>query len=242
MDGLRDIDLLKFTENKKKIAYSASFGINEIPNEFQSCVRNDISKFKALSVRENVGKRIIEDLTLRKDVEVMIDPTMLLDSSDWNKLLRKPAQLKENEKFILCYFLGKLSENRLKEIERIAHSKNCKIINLLDKNCEFYETGPSEFLYLEKYAELICTDSFHSSVFAILFNKPFVIFEREDNIKNMNSRIETLLQNFKIEDRKFKEKITELNMNCDYTEAHKILQDERIKSENFLKKALDIEE
>ena len=71
-----------------------------------------------------------------------------------------PKQLK-NDKYILNYFLGELSEQRKNEIERIAKENDCEIINILDKNGPYYETGPSEFLYLEQNAFLICTDSFH---------------------------------------------------------------------------------
>lgn len=56
----------------------------------------------------------------------------------------------------------------------------------------------------------------------------------------MNSRIDTLLSKFKLKDRKFEGKITDKNLNHDYIEAYKILEEERIKSNNYLKNALDI--
>ncbi len=101
--------------------------------------------------------------------------------------------------------------------------------------------GPEEFVYLEKNAFLICTDSFHSCVFSIIFNRPFVVFNRIGTKKSMNSRIETLLKKFKIDNRMFTGKITEENLRYDYTETYKILEKEREKSRKFLEKALDIE-
>ena len=99
-----------------------------------------------------------------------------------------------HKRYILTYFLGNLSDSRKKEISRIANEYDCEIINLLDKKDPFYSCcGPSEFLYLEKNAFLICTDSFHSSVFAILYDRPFIVFNREDKLQNMNSRIANLL-------------------------------------------------
>ena len=125
----------------------------------------------------------------------------------------------------------------------MARENNCEIINILDKNSPFYQTGPSEFLYLEKNAFLICTDSFHSSVFAILYNRPFIVFEREQKgLESMNSRIETLINKFNLKNRKFTGKITEENLQHDYTAAYEILEKERQKSNEFLKKALDINE
>ena len=131
-----------------------------------------------------------------------------------------------------------MSEKRKKEIERIAKENNCEIINMLDKNSPFYQTGPSEFLYLEKNAFLICTDSFHSSVFAILYNRPFVVFDREDANVKMNSRLDTLLKKFKLENRWYEDKITEEQLQVDYKESYMILEGERKKAKEFLENAI----
>lgn len=236
------MDLLNFAKDNQKISFSASFGINKLPNNLVEYAKKELLKFKAISVREDAGKKIVEDLTGRKDVQVLVDPTMLLTAEEWDKVSKKPEQLK-TDKYILNYFLGELSESRKKEIYRIAKENNCEVINILDKNSPFYQTGPSEFLYLEKNAFLICTDSFHSSVFAILYNRPFVVFNREQkNVASMNSRLETLINKFNLKNREFKGKMTEENLNHDYTEAYKILKKEREKSKMFLEKALAIKE
>lgn len=239
---LRDIDLLSFAKNSQKVAFSASFGINELPEQFKEKTSKSLKEFKAISVREDAGKKIVEELTGREDVQVLVDPTMLLTAEEWDKVSKKPKQLK-TDKYILNYFLGELSETRKKEIDRIAKENNCKVINIVDKNSPFYQTGPSEFLYLEKNAFLICTDSFHSSVFAVLYNRPFIIFDREDNTVSMNSRIETLISKFNLKNREYNGKnITYDNLNHDYTEAYKILEREREKANNFLMRALDLKE
>ena len=238
---MSDIDFLTFAPKEKRNSFSASFGISEIPLEMKEYYKERLEGINNISVREEAGKKIVEELTGRKDAQVLVDPTMLLTAEEWDKVSKKPKQLK-TDKYILNYFLGELSETRKKEIDRIAKENNCKVINILDKNSPFYQTGPSEFLYLEKNAFLICTDSFHSSVFAILYNRPFVVFEREDKLVNMNSRIETLINKFNLQNRKFTGKITEENLQHDYKEAYEILEKERQKSNEFLKKALDINE
>lgn len=243
--GLQDLGLLNINvANDRKVAFSASVGTSDIPKELKDKYSKNIKVFKAISVREDRGREIVEELTGRKDIEVLIDPTMLLTTKEWDSISKKPKQYEniKEKKYILNYFLGELSEHRKKEIERVAKENQCHIINLLDKNDPFYTCGPSEFLWLEKNAFLICTDSFHSSVFAILYNTPFIVFDREDKKENMNSRIDTLLSKFKLEDRRFNGKnITKENLKHDYTESYKILDKERKKSEEFLKKALDIE-
>ena len=238
---LREVDVLANVEYKKRIAFSASLGVNEISNKYHKIIKKEISKFKAISVREIAGKNIIEKLTKRDDIKVLVDPTMLLSAKEWDEVAKRPKQLKK-DKYILNYFLGKMSEKRKQEIEKIAKENDCEIINILDKNSPFYQTGPSEFLYLEKNAFLICTDSFHSCVFAIIYNRPFVVFDREDNTVSMNSRIETLLNKFMLQDRKYNGKLTEEQLKHNYENAYKILEKEKQKAYNFLNTALDIKE
>ena len=239
---LSNVELLEFTIPQKRISFSASFGISNLPEQYNEKLKKALKDYKAISVREDAGKKIIEEVVGRKDVQVLVDPTMLLSAEEWDKVAKKPEQLK-TDKYILNYFLGELSEKRKAEIDRIAKENNCEVINILDKNSPFYCTGPSEFLYLEKHAFLVCTDSFHSSVFAILYNRPFIVFSREDNSVSMNSRIETLINKFNLKNREYNGKeITKENLNHDYTEAYEILNEERKKSMTFLINALDVEE
>lgn len=238
-----NFDLLDFAKDEQKISFAASFGIAELSVKEKEKGCKAFNTFKAVSVREDMGKEIVEELTGRKDVEVLIDPTMILEADDWDKVCNKPKQLDsiKSNKYILNYFLGELPEEWKNEINRIAKENNCEIINILDKNSPFYQTGPSEFLYLEKNAFLVCTDSFHSSVFSIIYNTPFVVFDRKQNgVVSMNSRIDTLLSKFALQNRRFYGTITKDLLSCDYSESKKILEQEKEKSFNFLKKALDI--
>ena len=223
---MSDIDFLTFVPEYKRNAFSASFGISTISENMIEYYKSRLEKFNNISVREDRGKEIIKELTGRDDVEILVDPTMLITAEEWGKIAEKPKQLKK-DKFILNYFLGELSETRKNEINRVAKENECEIINILDKNNPFYEVGPSEFLYLEKNAFLICTDSFHSCVFAILFNRPFIVFDREDNEVKMNSRLETLLKKFDLEDRWYKGKITKNMQKNNYKNAYETLEKER---------------
>lgn len=238
--GLSSLDLLSFTDSKNKISYAASFGVSSVSENYKDVINSNISKFKKISVREEAAKEILENALVLNDIDVVIDPTMLLDASEWERVMRKPKNFDGRKKYILNYFLGKLSDLKKSEIERVASENNCEIINILDPESPFYNCGPSEFLYLEKNAFLICTDSFHSSVFAILFNRPFIIFNRDDKVESMNSRIETLLSTFQIENRAFEGLISNENLKHNYDLAYKILAEKREESKKFLMEALDI--
>ena len=236
---LNDMDLLDI-KNVNKIAFSASMGVSNISNNIdKNKIVNCLNDFKGISVRETSGKKILMSLGVKKEIEVFVDPTLLLSSEDWDVVSKKPSML-NSKKYILNYFLGDLSISRTKEIEKIAKENDCDIINILDKNSPYYECGPSEFLYLEKHAFLICTDSFHSSVFAIIYNRPFIIFDREEqNLVSMNSRLDTLISKLQLKDRKYNGKeITYENINHDYSNAYKQLNNEKQNALDFIKKTI----
>ena len=229
-----------FAPKEKKFSISASFGVNYIP-EKDSQLYKDCEKYlkelKAISVREYAGKGIVESLTNREDVQVLIDPTMMIDVKKWENLMKKPDWLND-KKIIIKSFLGEPSKEENDEIEKIKVKYDCQIIDISNKDSLFYGIGPQEFLYLLKNAFLVTTDSFHACVFSILFKTPFVVFERHDNLKSMYSRIETLLEKFNIENRVCKKEITESNIKCNYSKVDEILEEERRKANSFIKKAL----
>ena len=237
------ISLTEFINKENSVAsYAPSIGVSSVNNEYilkmKSAYKNN--KIKDISVREDCGKKILESILDRNDIEVLIDPTMLLDDNQWDKISRKPKHI-GNKKYILNYFLGNVSNDRKAAIETIAKEYDCDIINILDKNDKNYISGPSEFLWLEKNAFLICTDSFHSAIFGIIYKRPFVVFERDDKNESMNSRLDTLLSKFKLKDRRYNGKcITKENLSVDYKEAYSILSEEREKSRLFLEKILDV--
>lgn len=242
-DRTSDIDFLTFAEEKQRIAFTASFGVENIPNKLKEYYIEKLTSFNHISVREYAGAKIVEELT-EKNAEVLIDPTMMLTYDEWSKIAKRPEKLKDG-KYILNYFIGGLSDIRRKEINKIAKENNCKVINIFEEDDDFFSSGPCEFLYLIKNSFLICTDSFHSSAFSLLFNRPFVIYNREDSInqgeRSMKSRIDTLFETFKLHNRVHNGIIDENLLNHEYKESFEILEKERIKSINFLKKAFEME-
>ena len=237
-EGHSDVYLLNFANKNKNISYAASFGIANIEDKDKDIFAKGLNNFKSISVREKEGQKIVKDLSAR-DSTVVLDPTMLLSSKEWEKVMTKPKQM-TNKKYILTYFLNGMNETQQKEIENLRKKQSLKIINLLNKNdMEYYNSDPSEFLYLFNHAEIIFTDSFHACVFSIIFSKPFFVFEKNKEKKSMSSRIDTLLNTFKQEFRKVNsiENMTNI-FKCDYKESYKILEKEKSKSIEFLKKAL----
>lgn len=189
-------------DNINKISYSTSFGFSNISNKYYDLYKKFLKRINHLSTREESGIKIIKDIT-GIDGKLVCDPTMLLTREEWEK---EATQGKiYNEKYIFCYFLGKNIEHR-KFVERLKEKTGYKIVSLnhadeyvkySDKFCDYapYDIGPREWINLLKNAEYICTDSFHGTVFSILFNKEFFDFRRYNNksVISTNSRIDSLL-------------------------------------------------
>ena len=225
--------------DSKLLSYAASFGINEIPDVYKEIYRKGLNNISNISVREEIGVKIVKDL-VKKNALVLVDPTMLLTDEEWRTIEIKPKNI-EGKKYILTYFLGKISKERKKFLEKVARGNNLEIINMLQiKEDETYVAGPSEFLSYIDNASIVFTDSFHACVFSILFRVPFYVLSREENSLNMNSRLDTLLSKFKLEDRKLNSYENKVSFNINYSHTDKILEEERKKSDDFLRKSLDI--
>lgn len=216
-----------------KIAFSASFGVDSIP--YNQEIIDALKDFKALSVREEAGAKIIKDLTGR-DAAVLVDPTMLLTVDEWIRVSKKPKGAKEG--YILTYFLSPKCEDAKKRLEEIKGNR--EVYELLNpEDVIAGKAGPSEFLWLFEHADFILTDSFHACVFSFLFNKPFIVYDRTDDVVCMNSRLETLLSKFHLERKYANSGLQNDILEHDYEEGYKQLEVERKKAVNFLKEALE---
>ncbi|MCM3399454.1 polysaccharide pyruvyl transferase family protein [Oceanobacillus profundus] len=234
------IDFLTFAPVEKRIAYAPSFGVSEISQEYVENYRLWLSEMAHLSVREEAGAEIIKELTDR-DAPVVLDPTMMLTKEKWLSISKVPSD-KPMKKYLLTYFLGDIPKERVKTLKDIAKKNDLEIIHLAQiKDKVPYLSGPSEFIDYINSASVFCTDSFHGAVFSILLDTPFIVFNREGNSPSMNSRIETLLKTFKLESRTAENIQTNNQIfNVDYSHTVSILEEEKKKAMDYLKKALDI--
>ncbi|MBQ8833646.1 MAG: polysaccharide pyruvyl transferase family protein [Oscillospiraceae bacterium] len=225
---------LGFAPTERTFSYAASFGVDRIPEEYQDAVRKGLNHIKYISVREDAGKRIVEELTGRTDVQVLVDPTMLLTTQEWDEVVSKPKK-KLPEKYLLTYFLGSISKERRQAIQEKAAELGCEIIETMDPDSPFYAIGPGEFVWLIKHAALVCTDSFHGSVFSFLYGRPLAIFDRKGSGEDMSSRLRTLASKFHLEDCMVNgEKLPQLSPVPDYSAGYVALEEERAKSKAFL--------
>lgn len=244
-------------DNIKKISYATSFGVKKLPHFQIKKAKNFLNRFDRISVREQSGKKIVDEIS-DKSAEVVLDPTLLLDKNEWGKILEENKSIIETP-YIFVYLLGNNPEHR-EIIKKVKSIKGYPIVALLHvdeyiaEDEEFadispYDVDPSEFLSLIKNAEYIFTDSFHASVFSIIFEKQFFTFNRfnESNKNGTNTRIDNLMEITGLGKRRMSN-ITDSNLLEEKIES-KILYDEVKKriseckksSLAFLKSAFEIE-
>lgn len=196
-----NIDLLtgKLSKPKRSISYAASFGVDEIPDEKKNSFSGALKNLESISVREERGLSICRELGF-DECRVNIDPTFLLSKNEWLKVIQKPVQ-QLPERYVVTYFLDKMDKTVEDTIRDYCKKNELERIDLNSvASLKWFDITPFEFLYLIKNAEFVFTDSFHASVFSIIFGKYFLTAERTTSNNNkMGSRIDTLFSTFSCE-------------------------------------------
>lgn len=247
-----DVYTLQFVnQGLKKIAYSPSVAISHMSKQVEDCLGKGLLGIDRISVREKRSLDILKRLSDKK-IEVVVDPVLLLNKSEW---LEQSRPTKINGKYILCYLLGDSITQR-KAVEIISKRLKLKIVTfphiLLNnvRKCDLffgdikdYISGPRQFLDLINNAEFVITDSFHACVFSMIFETPFIVFERNKPSEkgNMNSRIYDFLEEYHLENQLVNvEKAMNLSRipEVDYSFAHEHWFHRRNDSIEYLTRAL----
>lgn len=240
---------LDFTKNDivKRIAYAASFGTDEweyTRNQTKKCSRL-VQRFDAVSVRETSGVVLCEKYLHIRAVQVL-DPTLLLDKEDYINLIGNDisSELKLKGNGVYTYILDE-SPEKTQIIQIVLNTLNLGSFSVMPQS-NFYKVGPESInqciyapvsMWIEgfKKAEFVVTDSFHGTVFSILFNKPFVV------IANRNrgvDRFVSLLKMVGLENRLLfsPTDLTEelITTPIDFSKVNALIVSERMKSMKFL--------
>ncbi len=240
-------NLMFADDNTVKISYATSFGVSQINPRYHKIYNTFLNRLNFISVRENSGKKIVEELSSNK-AEVVCDPVILLDAEQWLKEI--PNKRLYDEPYIFAYFLGKSAEYR-DAVTKFAKQKDLKIVtephmdsyNKADENFGDYtpfDIGPAEFVNLIRNAEYVFTDSFHGSVFSMLYQKQFLVFNRysDNSSSSKNSRIDSFCKNYGLSDRRYNGNIADVGNKINYEDVLGKVDEHRQKSKAFLDRAL----
>ena len=228
-----------------KLSYSPSLGKGGFHEETLRNISKWIQHFDSLSVREATGKSILQPMT-RKTVYEVCDPVLLLEKNDWEKLAVRP---KYRRPYLLVYFLDNNHGSR-DLISYLSHMLGYDVVLLNEYIRDFvnpwhkaYSASPEEFVGLLMNASFIYTNSFHGTLFATIFEKPFltaIAADQEHAQNNNDSRKIDYLKRIGLENRLYASGRPEkaLLMNIDYSEPRKKIAHFRSESLDYLHDAL----
>lgn len=230
--GNDDAFFLTFVnEGHKKNAYAASFGTEKLFDGDPFNYRTLLSDFNSISVREKSGVNIVKNESGR-NAEVTLDPTLLLTKKEWEPVIGKCPSKK---KYIFVYYIRE-SKELLNYANELSKRTGYKIVNAKNSIEFFLKCSPSDFLAWIYYAEFFVTNSFHGTVFSLLFNKKFAI--ELDNGKSVNNRSKELLELVNVDRTLSLDQIDSIKEEIDDSAVKEIISHEQEKSMNFIKNAL----
>lgn len=229
--------------NEKKISYSSSFGLAQVPDEYKNKYIDYLNDIKFLSTREQYGVDLIKDLTGR-NADLVLDPVFLLKKKEWLELMSVKAPKKP---YVFSYtnragqweeFINKTGYSMDgKSVHKISRHITPK--DFLDKDVEVsYSISPNEFISQVAHAELVVSASFHCISLAIILNIPFVAILTGD--KGKDERVLNILRITGLENRIFTSKMnfTDIDNEIDFISAENEISKYIDKSVSFLEKAI----
>ncbi len=230
---------LTFASNKaKRNSYAASLGVSKLNESDEQFLKELITQQNNISVRENEGKNLIDDVISEKEknmINVNIDPVFLLSLKDWDKLIGNVNVTYNNYLFI--YEVAYIPEI-LEFAKKIAKDKNLKILYVSASNKKLSgavtlkNITPLQFLKYIKNAEIIITSSFHGMAFSVIFNKIFY-YGIPKNKANFGSRLNNLAKVLKLESRNYINYSQDINF-IDYNKVNNKIAAERRKAKAYI--------
>ncbi len=229
-------------QGKIKLSYASSFAISEIPAGIWTSYSGWLSDFKKISVRESSGINIVKRNFGREAVTVL-DPTMLLTRDEWEKMAVYPNT---KDDYLLVYTLQynsdiitsalKFSKNNNLRLKVIVSDTKHENRYKYPEEVELCEAGPKEWMGYIRNAQFVLTDSYHGSVFSILFERNFLTICTN---KKVSERLTTLFNTFELQDCFIEaEKLDSISLSelisRDYIPIREKLNRKRIESQQFL--------
>lgn len=233
----------------KRVSYAPSFALVNYPDELKSRLAEQLSKFDAISVREQSGVDICRSVGF--EANLVLDPSLLVCVSIYEKMMKRPSfsnycfvyhvNLTSKEELFWDRFHSYNKNSGLASVATFANPTEGVNMELLDGANYVYPTIES-WLGLVHEAEYVLTSSFHGLVFSILFHKPFVVCLRREGLFAGNDRVMTMLEMFDLEDRVVKSETQDidaiLSKPIDWAYVDAVLDQKKKESFAFLKNAL----
>ena len=224
-------------ENCFTVSYAASFGRSFIEEKYRNEVAELLKPFNLISVRELSGVKMVKELS-GKEAQCVLDPTLLLGEG----LLDLVDFKKPNEDFVFSYALRSKDTVNLTN-DYISKKLNLNLISDKSLKAKKYALSPLEWVSHIKGSSFVVTNSYHGTLFSLIFKKPFIFVALSGAKSSYNERALSLLGELGLMSRVLKsfnetriDAIIELEIN--WVEVSAKLSDKRKNSEEFLEAAL----
>lgn len=222
----------------KRIAYAPSLGsnLNQISEEERERMRVAINRYHTLSTRESRGKEFLSRIT-DKPIDVVLDPTLLLDAEDYSEIANERVNISEPYIF---YYTPREESGYFTKAKELSYLTGLNI--LVTQNYPEYKSdgiirkldcGPKEFLTLIKNATYTIGNSFHLLAFSLIFGKEFFLLSNEPDSRMLN-----ILTPLRLQDRLIIDKPVTIQPPIEYSVIKPALVSARNKSLNYLHSAL----
>lgn len=182
-------DFLSFARPDQRIAYAASIGMTDLPGDLEDVYREFLPQMAAISVREDSAADLVQSLAGRRP-EVLADPTLLVPPDHWSEIADR-APSPNRRRFMSSYLLYRNGPDVIQDIEARAATRGLIHHDIIAPASLATDAhGLEAFLRGIRDADYVVTDSFHATVFSLLFRTPVVVLRRG---AGQDARVETLL-------------------------------------------------
>lgn len=248
------VSLANVSDGVVRVSYAASADWHFCRNSPEWCAetKNRLMGFEAISVRERVGQQLLQELFPGKEIFHAIDPVMLLTKSDYEALAPSAVFFERPTLFVYLVNIRSAEEIYLASYEQLATSLGCQLrmVGIQGAECYLPEQyalylSPEDFLRAYRDACYVVTNSFHGTVFALLFEKSFLSIKQIDLPRaNQNTRQKELLERFGLESRRIPadqlqiQGVALLHSAVDWGSVRDVMTTWRLASIDWLKRVL----
>lgn len=229
---------LKFVPNRsKRASYAASFGRDNLSKSMKKQIKLLLKNFSNVTVRENSGKNIVKSIGI--NAHVVCDPTLLLSKEQYYSLFSRITV--PNKKYIFLYLLSNTCTFSVHKLEKWAKENKLELIYVTGnagwKYCNYDDEGIKksyltipEWLSCLANAEYVITNSFHCTLFSLLFEKKIAVVPLKGSVKSSNNRIDSLFLNLHVQKTEIKNNNFEVlkNLSLQKMDTHFIEDSKRI--------------
>nr|WP_243424376.1 polysaccharide pyruvyl transferase family protein [Gemmiger formicilis] len=236
---------LECFKSKPRFSYAASFGMQQVPTDLRDEYIKRLQGYRKYSVREKSGQVILKDL-LNVNANVNCDPTLLLSREEWKKI--EDQNMPISNPYVLVYYVKKTKRLQDKAYE-FAKKHNCDVICVAcnmevsalrgqaEKKRGFIiknDVAPSDFIQLVDNAKMVFTNSFHGTIFSLIFKKDcFLELKHLDG--SFNNRVIELLESLSFQNIKGEDELELQSEKVDWNTVEKAWADLRDHALDYLK-------